>query len=179
MEIIHGSGGVQCYVAAKSKWLEEHGWHVVVISNCNPKTKRSCILQSLNKYIKYGNRYTLLHPSNLPKFVVDYQLSKMLKSIGFIKAGEDVVIESWDSQTAQWSELIASRLNGRHLFWTAAERYRMENQQYESKIDFFKFKMNRGEILTSVVVANRLFEGYQQYIQREIINYPIISYKIE
>lgn len=163
LQIIHGSGGVQCYVAAKAKWLEDNGWHVVVISSCNPRTKRKCQIDSLNRYISQGNVFTGFHPHDLPKCIVKKQLKKMTKTIGPIKAGEDAIVESWDSRTAMWGELLASRIHGRHLFWTANEIYRGGNKKYEEKMDFFKFKMDRGEILTAVPIVNYLFEGYYTY----------------
>lgn len=183
LQLIHGSGGVQCYVAAKAKWLEDNGWHVVVISSCHPQTKQKCLIASLNKYISQGNVFTRFHPHELPKCIVKKQLRKMIKTIGPIKAGEDAIVESWDCETALWGELLSSRIHGRHLFWTANEIFRGD-KKYAEKMDYFKFKMDRGEILTDITTVNYLFEGYYTYKESDFIPFietedPIQDVKYE
>lgn len=167
LSYITGSGGVQCYVAAKAKYLEEQGWHVVVISGNNPKSKARCLISSLDKYLPNGNPYQSLHACNLPKFMIRKSLKRYLEAIGPVAKGDEIIIESWNSQTALWGELLASRLNGRHIFWTANEAFRDNStknyQCYEEKIDFYMFKMDRGEIFTDVSSANALFIGYRTY----------------
>lgn len=171
---ITGSGGVQCYVAAKSKYLETQGWHVVVISGNTPKTKGRCIISSLNRFLPNGNPYQGLHPCFIPKFMVKRALKRYLNVIGPVNKDDEVVVESWNSPTALWGELIASRLHGRHMFWTANEHFRKYgediDQCYEEKIDFYMFKMDRGEILTRMETANRLFVGYRVYKEGEVMD---------
>ncbi len=179
MQLIHGSGGVQCYVAAKVKWLESHGWHVVVISSCSPKSKRACLLGTLNRFIPYGNVFTSVHPHELPICVVKRQLQKMIGTIGFIEEGEEVIVETWDSSTAMWGELLAKRIRARHLFWTANERYRLPGQRYEEKIEFYKYKMDRGEILTGYPLINYLFEGYYKYKESDVLHFYITEDPIQ
>lgn len=167
LSLITGSGGVQCYVAAKAKYLEEQGWHVVVISNNEPRTKEKCLIESLNKYLPNGNPYVGLHPCNLPRFMVNKAIKRFLDVIGPVNPEEETIVESWDSPSALWGEMIASRIHGRHMFWTANEQYRKYGEPvymcYEEKIDFYMYKMDRGEVFTVVKAANRLFEGYRTY----------------
>lgn len=168
LSIITGSGGVQCYVASKAKYLESIGWHVVVISANDPIMKKGCPIGYLNKYLSNGNPYLYCHPCNLPSFFVRKSIKRFLTVIGPIGDNDDIIVESWNSQSALWGELLASRLYGRHIFWTANEHFRNHSGEgekvlYEEKMDFYKFKMDRGEILTSVITANKLFEGYRSY----------------
>lgn len=167
LSVITGAGGVQCYVASKAKYLEEKGWHVVVISGNDPATKETCRIDYLNKYLKNGSPYLGQHACYLPAFTRKKALKRFLKVIGHVSEGDEAIIESWDSPTAIWGELIASRIHGRHIFWTANEHFRKYgediNMCYEEKIDFYKFKMDRGEIFTTVTIANRLFDGYRTY----------------
>lgn len=170
---IIGSGGVQCYIASKAKYLESVGWHVIVISGNNPKSNEKCSIDYLNKFLPYGNPLIDINPCQLPRFLVYRTLRKCLASIGPISDQDEIVVESWNCQTAIWAELIASRIHGRHFFWTANEYYRGGNTLYEEKIGFFEFKMDRGEIFTSLQVANRLFKDYRQYKTGDFIEVSI------
>jgi len=173
LSLITGSGGVQCYVASKAKYLESIGWYVTVISNNEPNTKEKCLIDSLNKYLPNGNPYVGIHPCYLPHHLVNKAMRRFLEVIGPVKEEDETIVESWDSPSALWGELIASRIHGRHIFWTANEQFRKYgepvNMCYEEKIDFYKFKMDRGEIFTTVKAANRLFEGYWTYKEGDFI----------
>ena len=163
---ITGSGGVQCYIAAKAKYLEEQGWSVVVFS---PLTTEECIIPDLSKYVDYEIQNLEYQPHTLPLFLVRKVINNMVAKVGEIKKNEKIIIESWNSSSALWGELLASRLNGRHMFWTANEYYRNTGQCYEEKIDFFSFKMDRGEIFTSSKIANKLFDGYRKFVKGEFL----------
>lgn len=183
LSYITGSGGVQCYVAAKAKYLEENGWRVLVISHENPNSKIKCLIEYLNKFVPYGIPTLLFHPCEIPRFMVNKTLDKMIKSVGILSAKDDVIVESWNSNTALWGELLASKLKGRHIFWTANEIYRSKGSSYynlyEEKIDFYKYKMDRGEIFTSLQPVNRLFEGYREYKKGDFIECPITENPIQ
>lgn len=173
LSYITGSGGVQCYAAAKAKYLEEHGWHVVVISGNNPQSKERCRIGFLDKYLTNGNPYQNIHICSMPKYMVKKGLERYLEAIGPIEKGEEAIVESWNSPTALWGELLASRLNARHIFWAANEVFRKYGepnyQCYEEKIDFYMFKMDRGEVFTSLNGANRLFVDYRTYKEGDFL----------
>lgn len=179
LSYIHGSGGVQCYVAAKAKYLEEQGWHVVVISSNLPNTKKLCLIPYLNKYIHNGIPYLGYHPHQLPRYFVNKTLSLMVDAIGGVEDADEFIVESWNCQSALWGELLASKIHGRHMFWTANEHYRGRGMCYEEKIRFFLFKMERGELFASVQTANRLFEGYRCYRDGDILECPIAEDPIQ
>jgi hypothetical protein len=169
LSFITGSGGVQCYVASKARYLEEHGWRVVVISDNNPKENDKCLINSLNKYLPNGNPYQNLQACYIPHYQVKKALKRYLDVVGSISEGEEVIIESWNSQTAIWGELIAKRLRARHVFWTANENYRQVGHSYVAKMDFFMFKMDRGEVLTNLSIANKLFDGFRVYKEDDFL----------
>lgn len=163
LSYITGSGGVQCYVAAKAKFLEEQGWHVVVISDNSPYTRERCVIPFLNRFISNGSVLLKKHAYTLPRFLVKNVLDNLLRIVGLTYADDTIIVESWNSQTAVWGELLASRLHARHIFWTANEIYRGGSCGYEKKMEFYMFKMDRGEIFTNVQGANHLFEGFRIY----------------
>ena len=169
LSYITGSGGVQCYVAAKAKFLEEHGWHVVVISDNIPNSKERCLISSLNKFLQNGNPYQGYHPCDIPHFMVRLAIKRYMEVIGPISDEDEAIVESWNSPTALWGELIAKQIHAKHMFLTANEYYRNPNQCYEKKIDFFMFKMDRGELFTDQNSANRLFVNYRTYKKGDFI----------
>lgn len=163
LSMIMGSGGIQCHNAAKAKYLESIGWQVVIISDNNPLSKNKCLIQYLDKYLPNGNPYLSIHPSKLPCFLVERIIKQFVKRVGPCDEKEKIIVESCDDTTAVWGELLASRLNAKHLYWTANEYYRGESKFYLKDINFYMFKMDRGEIFTKTLVANRLFDGYRKY----------------
>ncbi len=163
-------GGVQCYVAAKANYLEKNGWMVHVFCPGLHSSKYPCPISSLNKYLNDG-LITLLGmpPYKLPTFIVDIIINKMKKSIGPTSEDDDIIIETHDDCYSQWGELLASCLGARHYFYTMHEFYRGKDQYYKNKIDFYFFKFKRREILGALSTFNRLFEGYMEVTQDEIV----------
>lgn len=165
LSIITGSGGVQCYVASKAKYLESIGWHVVVISGNYPNDKTRCKIEYLNKFLSNGTPETWLLPYRLPHRFVEKVVTHLVSLVGTINNGDETIVESWDVSSSLWGELLASRIKGRHIFWAANETYRGKDVPYDEKIGFYMYKMDRGEIFSSISAANRLFAGYKEYKQ--------------
>jgi len=179
LTMITGSGGVQCYNASKAKYLESIGWRVVIISDNNPYSGEKCLLQSLDRFLPNGDSFLGIHPFKLPVFFVNRAVNRMVKVVGPTNKSDEIIVESWDDKSAFWGELLASRLHARHIFWTANEYYRGSDRHYEDKIDFFLFKMDRGEIFASLQSANHLFEGYRTYKEGDFIESPITEDPIQ
>lgn len=169
LSYITSSGGVQCYTAAKAKYLEDQGWHVVIISDNDPNDNEKCLISYLDKYLSNGNPYQGLRACFIPKCMVRKALRRYLEVIGPIDIGDESIVESYDDCTALWGELIASRLHARHIFWAANEHFRFASQCYVKKMDFFKFKMDRGEVFSSINGANQLFEGFRVYKEGDFL----------
>ena len=170
---IVGSGGVQCYVAAKTAALERTGWSVFVFGDHFVSDTTTIHILSLQKYLPQGIPLLSMHPCAIPKFLVKVVLNKIVKKIYKEGDYEEIIIESWNSQTAQWGELLAEKTKGKHFFWTANESYRGADKMYESKIDFYRFKLDRREIFSSPAVLERLFAGC-----REVNTENFVSVKI-
>ena len=167
-----GAGGIQCYLASKAKYLESIGWHVVVFSDNNPASKDRCLIDHLNKYLPNGNPFLGVHPNKLPSLIIKNTIESLVSRIGIIAEDDEIVIESCDDITAVWGELLASRIKARHFFWAANEHFRGGGKHYEDFIDFFMFKMDRGEVFASIQSANRLFEGFRTYKNGDFEEYP-------
>lgn len=161
-------GGGQCYVASKAKYLEELGWTVFVFSGGSPKSKTICPIPYLDKY-RPNMLLALDYPLHkLPRCVVDKSLKSLMRMIGDVSHGEEIVIESHHDTLALWGELLAKKIHARHVFFALTEHYRKKGLCYEEKIDFFMKKFDRGEILCNYTTANRLFEGYRTFKESDI-----------
>lgn len=160
-------GGGQCYLAAKARYLETQGWKTIIISATDRK-KRNCPIDYLNKYLPYSVQELRYQIYELHPFLVKRGIDKILKNIGRINSNDDIIIESHTDRAVLWGEIVAKRLRARHIFIAMYEKYRMPNQNFTNKIEFYKFKMNRGELLCSSLTANRLFDGYQTYKKEDI-----------
>ena len=82
---------------------------------------------------------------------------------------EEVIIETHDSVTALWGELLAEKFSARHYNFLLNEHFRGKGKYYEANMDFFLFKFQRKEILGNLTTFNRLFQGYRTV---ETSDYP-------
>jgi hypothetical protein len=161
-------GGGQCYLAAKAEYLERNGWDVFVFSEGNSNVSTGCPIHYLDKFLPYKVLELNYQVYELSSFVVDRGIKKMLKMLGGGPKDEDIIIESHTDKSALWGEIIAQKLNARHFFITLYEHFRWPRHNFESKIDFYMFKMDRGELLCNATAANRLFEGYREYQEEDV-----------
>lgn len=161
-------GGGQCYLAAKAKYLESIGWRVVVFSDGNIRVKTSCPINYLNKFLPYKVMELNYQVYDLSKYLVDRGLNKMQKMLNDISTNDEIIIESHTDKSALWGEILAQRLGARHFYMAMYEHYRWPEHNFEKKIDFYMFKMDRGELLCSHRTVNRLFEGFREYKEEDI-----------
>lgn len=161
-------GGGQCYLAAKAKYLESIGWRVVVFSDGNIRVKTSCPISYLNKFLPYKVMELNYQVYDLSKFLVNRGLNKMHKMLKDVSTNEEIIIETHTDKAALWGEMLAQKLDARHFYIAMYEHYRWPNHNFEKKIDFYMFKMDRGELLCSYRTANRLFEGFREYKEEDI-----------
>lgn len=163
-------GGVQCYVSAKTDYLERCGWQVYVFCPGLHSPKYPCPISSMNRYINNGLISWLgAPPFALPSYLVRKTKEQMMNVIGGCNSDDEIIIESHEDVYSQWGELLASELGGRHYFYTMNESFRNKDNYYESKIDFYIFKFRRREILGTLSTFTRLFEGYLKVSKEDIV----------
>ena len=159
-------GGGQCYVAAKSEYLESKGWHVVIFSSGNRNGKK-CPIDYLEKFKDYTAPEIGRPVFMIPSFLVNNQLKAMINHIGSISNSDEIIIESGDDKTALWGELLAERLGARHFIKLLPEHYRSKRQCFKNKLDFYRFKFERGELFGRKEILDRLFEDYMVVAQED------------
>lgn len=173
-ENIKGVGGVQCYVAAKSRYLEEKGWTVKVISFVAPGVKK-CMISSLDKYLNDGVFEICQPPSLYPKWFQRRVQKKLLKIVGLVSSQDEIILESHNAATSQWGELLSANIGARHYVYCMNEHYRGPGKHYEEKMDFYLFKNERREIIASKKAVTRLLEGYCEVKEGQYPEQPVID----
>ena len=157
---IHPIGGMQLYTAGKAAFLEKNGWKVVVLyPGFNDKT---CAVSALNKYTVGGNLLLNNRPAQLSVRLRCMVLKKICRLFNEVdKEKDQIYIESQSEVTALWGELIAEKLNARHICFNCNELFRGPKKYYEENMEFLKFKYERRELLGLHADAlKKIFDGY-------------------
>jgi hypothetical protein len=165
-------GGGQCYMAGKAKYLESQGWNVVVLHSGFYKGQKSPF-EFLNRYIHQNTPEIGYHAFEMPRVVLDYMVRKIMRTIGDVSNSDEIIIETHNSTTAVWGELVANKLGAKHVNVCMNENYRGKRACYEKKIEFFKFKFFRGEIGGNADVEQRLFDGYLKVDESNAVEWII------
>ena len=129
--------GAQQYVYNKSNYLENKGWRVLIFSSLNG----TILIHKFEKYKKYIIPTLYFSPATFRRREVESTIYRILSEIGDCQ-GEDCIIESDSLQRAIWGELIAKRLNCRHLAFFIQEWHHYDN---DMKL-FLRFKYDRHEL---------------------------------
>lgn len=129
--------GAQQYVYNKANYLESKGWRVLIFSSING----TVLIHKFEKYRKYIIPSLYFCPSVFRKGEVESTINKILLEIGDCQ-GDDCIIESDSLTRAVWGELIASRLNCRHLAFFMQEWHHYDDEMK----DFLRFKYDRHEL---------------------------------
>lgn len=165
---IYVMGGMQTYVAAKSKYLRENNWTVKVIYVGYNKGKTR--FKELNRHTDGGVIELTLPPFKHIKSVVHKTLYRIDSIIGDYSGYETIIIESHDDKTSQWGELIAKRISAKHIVVPLNECYRGKKVYYEDMIDYYLFKFQRKE-LVGLETLQKLFKGYKIIEKKDMIDF--------
>lgn len=160
---LHVIGGTEMYVAGKADYLRRHGWQVRIFYKSY--TSGPAKIPLLNPYLD-GMMQELAHrPYVLSDEMRHHVLAHMCRMVGSAR-GDRVIVESHYDCGALWGELLAERLQGRHIFMACDELFRRVRGGkkiifYEENLPLFYFKWKRGELLISHDWRERFFQGYK------------------
>lgn len=147
--ITYISGAIQ-YVYNKTNYLESKGWRVLIFSALHGPL----YVEKFRKYKNYIYPQFYLTPNCFTKKEVNKVINKIIEDVGSCEEGQ-CIVESDAVQRAVWAELIASRLNCRHLCLFVRERHILYNQEIR---EFLKFKYDRHEL--AGIVANSICQMF-------------------
>lgn len=142
-------GGAQLYMRNKLNYMQSKGWDIKVFSF----DKSPIYIQELKKY-KDGVIEGLKFP---PYFFTKGQINKIVdRMAAMIEPSEEVVVECHAIMLSAWAELLAERLNGRHILYSLDEKPRV----YPFIRDYMDFKLSRDEFAS--ITANTVQLAYPQ-----------------
>lgn len=131
-------GGGQIYCKNKSEYCNENGFDTYVFS-----TKRGKIeIQALKKYADLICDELFLNPHCLPENKVESTLNWILKKIDYSE-NDEIIIESHTPYLAVWGELLAKRINAKHIVYLLGEDFRGTEEYI---VEYLKFKHKRKEL---------------------------------
>lgn len=169
------AGGSQCYTAAKAKFLEENGWKVLVFFQGDRVQKNKFLIDFFNKFLDCDITGLSNPPYTYPSWLRNKILCRMLDLIGDFKAYDQIIIETHENSYSQWGELLASKTHAKHFVYLMNERFRGPYMAYDIKIDFYKFKYYRKEIIGGKRVVSRLFDGFEYSEYEDLPDYVEID----
>lgn len=132
---ISGYGGGKLYIRNKKTFMESQGWKVYVFSAWNKEVK----IPELEPYVDIGFEEIVQPVSKYSKQFVNSKLDYMSDIIGGF---EECVIESSEITCATWGELLAKKLQAKHIIFLIVEGVEHESVRYRQ---FGEFKLKRGE----------------------------------
>lgn len=147
-QCMSGIGGGQRYVLAKSGWLAERGWNVVICHVENGEVLLNCESVSLADIPELRSA-----PRILGRRRVDSIVQRVLS---FCSNADSVYVESAAPYLGLWGEEIAKAAGGKHLCYVLEESPKTED------INFLRFKRGRHELaFIKNSIAMRAFEDSQ------------------
>ena len=167
---IHVLGGAEIYIYGKSVYLEKEGWAVRVLFP--GKSSGKCQISYLDQYLSGGIEDLAYVPYRLCK---KHRESVLQKMVQHLKADvyECIIIESHYDLASFWGELLAEKIRGKHYIFCITEEYR-GMRHYESNLDFYRFKLDRKELIATPKIIQLLFDGYMG-INKASVDYPILA----
>ena len=128
-------GGAQLYTNSKRQFMEARGWKVDVVSS----SKGTAMLPELTQYQYHINEDLEVFPYHYTK----HKCKSILKRIEEkFEGNNEIIIESHNTIMHVWGELLAFRLQAKHVVYEITERSRCTKGLYP----FFKFKFERKEM---------------------------------
>ena len=141
--------GAEQYTYNKMKFLERLGWRVLIFSSM----RGTIIIDEFRKYEKLIYPALYFCPKYFRKKEVRHTINRILQVID-ANQKDNCIIESDSLPRAIWGEMIASRLNCRHLFISVQEQH----DYYPDVRLFLRFKYDRHELcgISSGVIRQML-----------------------
>lgn len=176
---IVGIGGWQIYIDGKAQYLKSKGWDVVVFSDKRSWLCDAVELSGLKEFDKYRLIelfYTPLHMTKKQQYKL---IDKMISSIEDIENYEEIWIESTSIYNALWAEVLAKRLQARHISYLLHSYFNDISVDY---VNFFAFKHSRNELagmdkmtLPNLFSGYKIIQDYENYYFEAAGNKPCIE----
>lgn len=141
-------GGAQLYVSAKSKYLVEKGWNVVIVYSQDGQI----LISDLNNYHTIYAPFIGLKSYSFFRLIRKRLTRKILRNI----PQDCCLIESHASNFSSWGEILAEETKSKHIVFNIDEKPQLPEPMFE----YYKFKYYRGELAGIVEDSiKRFFSG--------------------
>lgn len=129
--------GADMYIYNKTCYLKEKGYEVFVFSGVQGEV----MIHGLSEYKKYQNGYLRIYPGSFKKKNVEETL-EWIKECCNTSDDDEIMVESSNIISAMWGELVAEKLNCRHLAILLTERFSFTDAEKA----FIRYKLERHEL---------------------------------
>ena len=137
---IYGIGGAQQYLSNKTSFLKKKGFEVFVFSG-NNNMNNLVLIDSLKGFEKGVFPPLMFSPIFSRRIQISKIIEEIKKSISF-HPNDVCYIESNAIATAEWGEILAKEIKGKHILFNLQEQHNYSKEE----IDFLRFKFNRKEL---------------------------------
>lgn len=145
--------GGPIYDCNKKKYMEEHGWRVIVV----PVSPGKVLLTPLREYEGISFPFITLPPSLFTTKQREEKI-ELLATYVDVNESDRTIIETGTDYTALWGELLAKRLNAKHFVMFLDET---NNRVNTNTFEFYRFKYERNELASiSLNSLNAIFSPY-------------------
>lgn len=128
--------GGPIYDSNKIKYLKERGWTVNVL----PTDKGKIYIKPLEEYANLSFPFIKISPFLFTKSELKKKIDILASNITL---SDEIVIETGTDYTAMWGELLAKRLNAKHIVIFLDEKNPKVNKY---TANYYKFKYQRNEL---------------------------------
>lgn len=148
-------GGGQLYYRNKIRYLRSDGWMTYIFSFIEGEIE----IDDLKTY-KLGIIPDLKYPPYFYSNKKQNMLIEKLEILSLMKKYSSIVIESNNTKTSLWGEIVAKRNKAKHIIYALNENDKIADSNY---FNFFKFKFERKEI--AGIVNSLLVRFFEQYMK--------------
>lgn len=143
--------GGPIYDCNKIRYLKEIGWTVNVL----PTNSGNIFIEPLKEYSNQSFSFIETSPFVFSKEELEEKLTLLASNVN---VSEEIVIETGTDYTALWGELLAKKLNAKHIIIFLDEKNSNVNKHTAK---FYKFKYDRNELASiSMKSLKHIFENY-------------------
>ena len=153
--MIHAIADIVCggpiYDSNKERYLEERGWNVNVL----PTDTGKILIRPLEKYADIVFPFINYSPFIFSKKELKEKIEILASHV---TVSEKIIIETGTDYTALWGELLARRLNAKHIIMFLDEKNPKVNIH---SAPFYRFKFERNELACiSIESLQSIFAPY-------------------
>lgn len=147
--------GAPIYYRNKATFLESLGWNVLILATNGGRV----YIEGLERFAAGTFAFLKEDPTTFPRGILDRHIEELVAPFRQ-GCGGPAIVETGTEWTAYWGEILAQRIQARHMVLFLDE----DNRRIGDRIGFFNFKRLRGEMACiTEQTMNNLFADVAGY----------------